>query len=249
MEHRYCNGSIYISPIKNSFHIDNLTKVKLAVILFDAKLDEIMNKKSINSIGGFKSGIDYHPYYVNDNILFVNSFLGGPNAAGLMEELSAIGIKHFISFGGAGSISKDFYDQYLVVNYALRDEGTSYHYIKPDRYVSLDQHLKELTMRFMDMKGIDYTKGNVWTTDAYYTESESLIFQRRNENILAVDMECSTWAAVAKAKQLSFCQVLFCTDYHSSGCWKKVKNRNEKREFTTKLAIECAENLVKQLHD
>lgn len=248
LEHKGSESVINLSANKNEIvNSINIFNVKLAVMLFDPDLDDIMGKKGIKGNGGFRSGVDFHPYYIWNNILIVNSFLGGPNAAGLMEELSALGVKCFLAISGAGSISDEFCDDYLVALSAIRDEGTSYHYLSPAPFVVLDEKLIELLTDFLKERNIGYIMGRVWTTDSYYTENEELIENRIKQNAKAVDMECATWAAVAKAKGLSFCELLYCTDIHKGSTWKKLENRNIKRRKATLFALDFAEVIVKRI--
>lgn len=63
--------------------------------------------------------------------------LGAAGAAYELEQLIALGCKKFIVCGGAGVLQKDiFVGNIIIPCTAVRDEGLSYHYIKPSREIS-----------------------------------------------------------------------------------------------------------------
>ena len=69
------------------------------------------------------------------------STVGGPAAAGLMEETLAKGAEKILLFGACGVLDKSLAAGHLILpTAAYRDEGTSYHYLPPSDYVAMYGH-------------------------------------------------------------------------------------------------------------
>lgn len=65
--------------------------------------------------------------------------VGAPAAAGLLEQAIANGCRSFVACGGAGALRPELTPGHLVVlSSAVRDEGTSHHYLPPGRTVDAD---------------------------------------------------------------------------------------------------------------
>ena len=89
----------------------------------------------------------------------------------------------------------------ILIDKALRDEGTSYHYLPPAPYSCLDPALREMVSARWDHGLVSLYVGASWTTDAPFRETEALIAQRRTEGILAVEMEAAALYAASQARQ------------------------------------------------
>ncbi len=88
----------------------------------------------------------------------------------------------------------------VLIDKALRDEGTSYHYLPPAPYSHLHPALREMVSAHWDRKLLPLHVGASWTTDEPFRETEALITQRRSEGILAVEMEAAALYALAEAR-------------------------------------------------
>jgi len=100
----------------------------------------------------------------------------------------------------------------LVVNKAIRDEGTSYHYIRPSRYIDLDENCVLDIKSVLDEEGFSYEVITTWTTDGFYRETLDRKNKRVREGATAVDMECSAFAAVAKFRNIEFGELMYSGD-------------------------------------
>ena len=89
----------------------------------------------------------------------------------------------------------------ILIDKALRDEGTSYHYLPPAPYSCLDPALREMVSARWDHGLVSLYVGASWTTDAPFRETEALIAQRRAEGILTVEMEAAALYAASQARQ------------------------------------------------
>lgn len=88
---------------------------------------------------------------------------------------------------------------FLLIEQALRDEGTSYHYLPPGRYAQASLPLLEAVARRLNDAGLQYVHGKSWTTDAPFRETEKLISARRAEGIISVEMEAAALLAMGTA--------------------------------------------------
>jgi uridine phosphorylase len=142
--------------------------------------------------------------FVQDEIEYgiVGRVVGAPFAVLVAEELFASGCQLLINITSAGQILPLGQPPYVVlIERALRDEGTSYHYLPPAPYTHLDPALREMVSTHWDQAVVPLHVGASWTTDAPFRETEALIAQRRAEGILAVEMEAAALYALAQARQ------------------------------------------------
>lgn len=131
----------------------------------------------------------------------VGGAVGAPFAVLVAEEMFASGCEFLISVTSAGQISPAGPPPYFVlIERALRDEGTSYHYTPPTPYSELDSGLGELFGdAFEDDAVPEVNRGASWTTDAPFRETEMEIERHRSAGILAVEMEAAALYAFAEA--------------------------------------------------
>lgn len=127
--------------------------------------------------------------------------VGAPFAVLLAEELFASGCELLINLTSAGQITPTRKPPYFVViDRALRDEGTSYHYAAPSDYSEADPSLVAMAAKALERGGIGAVTGASWTTDAPFRETEQAIAAARDKGILAVEMEAAALYAFASVK-------------------------------------------------
>lgn len=145
----------------------------------------------------------------------VGCAVGASFAVLVAEELFASGCRFLISMTSSGQIMPLRQPPYFVlIERALRDEGTSYHYLPPTSYVHIrDDVLAVISRAFANSKSI--VQGGVWTTDAPFRETEQSIAFARAEKLLAVEMEAATLYAFAEAHTKAV--VLFCACHQPNG--------------------------------
>lgn len=147
--------------------------------------------------------------------------VGAPLAGALLEETIARGCTHFVVCGGAGALHRELTLGHLVVvSAAVRDEGTSYHYLPPAREIELDPRARQVLQDVLDERGAPYVVGKTWTTDAPYRETPRTIAMRRDEGCLTVEMEASALAAVAAFRGVRLAQVVYCGDDLAGESWE-----------------------------
>ncbi|WP_246725502.1 nucleoside phosphorylase [Beijerinckia sp. L45] len=116
------------------------------------------------------------------------------------EQLFASGCELLLSVASAGQI-KDLGSPpyHILIDRALRDEGTSYHYLPPAAWIGADADLIALAQAAFATSPHVIHRGATWTTDAPFRETETAIAARQKAGIVAVEMEAAALYAFAKA--------------------------------------------------
>jgi len=130
----------------------------------------------------------------------IGGTVGAPFAVLVAEELFALGCKALVSISSAGLIADNLQPPlFLLIDQALRDEGTSYHYLPPARFSLASPLLVEAVARGLTNAAISFSRGSSWTTDAPFRETAKLIAARRDEGVIAVEMEAAALLAMGAA--------------------------------------------------
>jgi uridine phosphorylase len=128
--------------------------------------------------------------------------VGASFAVLVAEELFASGCELLISVTSAGQIAEDGNPPYFVlIDKALRDEGTSYHYMPPTDFSHLAPELLSVLGDAFGDSGVSVRRGATWTTDAPFRETATAIEHCRDRGIVAVEMEAAALYAFAHARQ------------------------------------------------
>jgi uncharacterized protein (DUF952 family)/uridine phosphorylase len=168
--------------------------------------------------------------------------VGAPIAAGFMDELIAIGCRTFIAAGGCGVLNTEIAAGHVVIpTTAVRDEGTSYHYLPAGEDVFASETAVNAIKATLDHHHIPYATGKTWTTDAPYRETRKLVSQRQAEGCLTVEMETAAFFAVAQFRNVTFGQLLYggddlTGDEWDGRSWQKMRSTREKLFW---LAVEA----------
>lgn len=127
--------------------------------------------------------------------------VGAPFAVLVAEELFACGCHMLISVTSAGQIKAAGNPPYFVViDRALRDEGTSYHYAAPAIFAEADPHIIRAAMNALADKNLHAHVGPSWTTDAPFRETATAIAAARAKGVLAVEMEAAALYTFARKR-------------------------------------------------
>jgi uridine phosphorylase len=175
----------------------------------------------------------YEISYQNQRLAFFHPGVGAPMAAGLLEEVIALGCRKFIACGGCGVLEKDIpVGSLIVVSCAIRDEGVSYHYLPPSREVIANEGAVNSLAGVLNTRGVPYRTGKTWTTDAPYRETPKKMAKRKADGCLTVEMESAALIAVAQFRGVIFGQVLYGGDDLSGSVWdnRAWQSRSEIRE-------------------
>jgi uridine phosphorylase len=164
-------------------------------------------------------------------LAFFHPGVGAPVAASMLEAAIALGCRKFIACGGAGVLDRDVAVGHIVVPVAaIRDEGTSYHYLPPSREVKASLAGVVAIEKTLQKHNCDYIVSKTWTTDAPYRETPAKVQLRRSEGCLTVDMEAAAFFAVARFRGVTFAQMLYGGDDVSGEAW-------DHRDWTRQISV------------
>lgn len=150
-----------------------------------------------------------------------NFGIGAPTTAMLLDELAADGVETFFSVGIAGSLDADVeMGEFVVCDRAVRDEGTSHHYVESARYARASETLVEATERLLTERDEPYRVGPSWTTDAIYRETVAEVERYAQEGVLTVEMEASAVFAVADYRGVEAGAMFVVSDYLGPDDWE-----------------------------
>lgn len=129
--------------------------------------------------------------------------IGGAYAVLIAEQLKAAGVKWIVGLTSAGRVANSLPLPALVVaTNAVRDEGTSYHYLSPDAEASCRSEVAAAVARELPGTGMPVVSGKVWTTDAPYRETQTQLERWAREEVLAVEMQAASLFAFGQARDI-----------------------------------------------
>jgi uridine phosphorylase len=130
----------------------------------------------------------------------VGGVVGASFAVLVAEELFASGCRFLVSLTSAGQITPAGPPPYLVIiDRALRDEGTSYHYASPADFAEADPRLVAMASEALTSHGLPAVVGASWTTDAPFRETAEAIEWARSKDAVCVEMEAAALYAFARS--------------------------------------------------
>jgi uridine phosphorylase len=168
--------------------------------------------------------------------------VGAPLAAGWLDELITLGGRAFVAAGGAGVLVPDLALGHVVVpTAAVRDEGTSYHYLPAAREVEPTPDAVSAIVATLEARGVPFVTGKTWTTDGIYRETRNKVARRLDEGCLTVEMEAAAFFAVARFRGVSFGQMVYAGDDLSGEAWngRGWLDHGTGRDLLLRLAAEA----------
>jgi len=179
--------------------------------------------------------------FKNRDVALVEGKVGAPMCAGVLEECIALGSRYVMFCGGGGVLRKDLTVGHLIViDSAIRDEGTSYHYVEPSREIKANPKVVSLIENHLKENNIDHIIGKSWTTDAFYRETKAKIELRKNEGALIVEMEQSAMIAVSQFREILYGAIIYGGDDLSQDVWdnRGWTKREDIRLALTRLCVD-----------
>jgi purine-nucleoside phosphorylase len=156
--------------------------------------------------------------YKDATIAAVLAPVGAPTAVSTLEKAIAHGVKKFVVFGTCGTLVPDLPTGGLIIpSAAYRDEGTSYHYAAASDFIEIPTSSR--TAEIMTELNIPHTVGKIWTTDAFFRETQANMAKRIEAGCIAVDMEASALAALAQFRGVDIYHFVYAADHLSEDSW------------------------------
>jgi uridine phosphorylase len=177
-----------------------------------------------------------------ERVAFFQPGIGAPLAAFFLEEAVQYGVRKVVACGGAGALVPELVLGHpIVVAGAVRDEGTSYHYLPPARRVDTEPSVVAALEGVLRGADVPYSVGVTWTTDAPYRETAGKVAARRQEGCVTVEMEAAALLAVAKWRGVTLGQFLYAGDALHDEEWdhRDWTSAGEVRERLFWLAVEA----------
>jgi len=225
--------------------LDGATPKVAVLCFFQEVLETLEARGRARRVGRLVSEMGPNPLFVIEargaEVLVVHPGVGAPLAAGMLEEVIGLGCTRIVACGGAGALRDDLVlGHAVVVDEAVRDEGTSYHYLPASRTVTADAHGVSVLASLLEERGVPFLVGKSWTTDAFYREARPRIDRRVAEGCLTVEMEAAAFMAVARFRGIRFAQLLYAGDSVAGEAWdERGWNRASSiRESLFDLALE-----------
>jgi uridine phosphorylase len=171
----------------------------------------------------------------------VGRAVGAPFAVLVAEELFAAGCRLLLSVTSAGQLLPVRPPPYFVViDRALRDEGTSYHCRPPADYSDADPGLVTALLDAVVRAGIPALRGGTWMTDAPFRETAGAIALHRDAGLLAVEMEAAALYDFAQARRVPVLCVAYVTSQMAQHDGDFEKGEAEGAEATLRLVAAVA---------
>ena len=170
----------------------------------DGDIEEYVIKKHKAQLN--KAWACYHTMlfeftYQGVKVGIIGKAVGASFAVLLAEQLFASGCKLLLSMTSAGQLVQTIAPPYFIlIEKAVRDEGTSYHYLPPTEFSFIRSEVKEKLNGVFDELDLKIFSGSTWTTDAPYRETEEVVNYYKSKTIHAVEMEASALYAFAQAR-------------------------------------------------
>jgi uridine phosphorylase len=139
--------------------------------------------------------------------------IGGPYAVLIAEQLKSSGAQVILGLTSAGRVAKSVPIPSIVVpTAAIRDEGTSYHYLAANHSAAADATLTDSLSHGLRSLGIPVLAGAVWTTDAPYRETNQQLADYARQGVLAVEMQAASLFAFGIARGIPVGMVALVTN-------------------------------------
>lgn len=154
----------------------------------------------------------YEVAYEGEPVCLCQAPLGAPAAVSFLDWLIGYGVRKVISTGSCGVLRDLPENAFLIPTKALRDEGTSYHYAPPARWIELHPAAVQALAETLTQQHIPHELVATWTTDGFFRETREKVMRRLQEGCSVVEMECAALAACAQFRGILWGQLLFTGD-------------------------------------
>lgn len=180
------------------------------------EIDAYASRNDLHPVSHFVSTTKHYPIYLTqhngEEIALCQAPAGAAPAAQILDWLIGYGARKIISSGSCGVLEAFPENTFLVPCKALRDEGTSYHYAPPSRFLGISQKARKAIEAAIQQHGMQYREVITWSTDGFYRETREKVAYRKSEGCSVVEMECSALAACAAFRGATWGMILYTAD-------------------------------------
>ncbi|MBQ8289303.1 MAG: nucleoside phosphorylase [Clostridia bacterium] len=179
-------------------------------------ISEYAVKAKAVKVSEFVSMTKRYPVYVlkykGEEITLCEAPVGSAASAQILDWLIGYGVREIISAGSCGALEELPESTFLVPSRTLRDEGTSYHYAPPSRYMEISERARKAIEEAVTQHGMKYREVITWSTDGFFRETKEKVAYRKSEGCSVVEMECSALTAVSDFRGATFGMILYTAD-------------------------------------
>jgi len=179
-------------------------------------IEEYADKTHARQVSTFVSATKNYPIYITrhkgEEIVLCQAPFGAAPAAQLLDWLIGYGVREVISAGSCGALEEFPESTFLVPGRALRDEGTSYHYAPPSRFMEISETARQAIEETILEHGMNYREVTTWSTDGFFRETKEKVAYRKSEGCAVVEMECSALAACSTFRGATWGMILYTAD-------------------------------------
>ncbi|MGC4063906.1 MAG: nucleoside phosphorylase [Polyangiaceae bacterium] len=152
---------------------------------------------------------------------------GAPMAVLQLERLIALGVRSFLIVGIAGGLASDTeIGDVFIADQALRDEGTSRHYLPASRYAWPDESLRRQVSTALRRGGVSFASSRTWTTDAFFRETPDEVDRYVAEGCSTVEMEASAVFSVAHYRSVRAAALFVVSDLVRGSGWRRERTQD-----------------------
>lgn len=223
---------------------------KALMCFFQDVLQDQAEQGKLTKVGNVRSEIGENPVYTtnfdNQSITVLHAGDGASLAASFLDDLIAAGVKQVIVCGSCGALVEDIpAGHVLIPESAVRDEGTSYHYLPPSRECTPSSTAIKIIEETLKGSGISFLPIKTWTTDAFYRETVGKRECRIREGCRVVEMEAAALFAVAEFRKVELGMLLYTGDLVIPAGWQDRgwNERIESRILLYELALQACSRL------
>ena len=195
----------------------NLKLPKKCVFAFIGEfIDRYASKANSQKVTEFVSATKLYPIYITkykgEEVVLCQAPVGAAAAAQILDWLIGYGVREIISAGSCGALENFPESTFLIPCKALRDEGTSYHYALPSRFIEVSEKARKAIEEALLEHEIKYQEVITWSTDGFFRETKEKVAYRKSEGCSVVEMECSALAAVSAFRGATWGMILYTAD-------------------------------------
>jgi uridine phosphorylase len=195
-----------------SFGLDNFPS-KALIVYDDDYFARLTSKHKLTDVVDSTGRKRDNFAIYNDKYLIMSPNEGAPTSVIMLEMAIVSGVKSVLAFGTAGSLYGETLPHEIIVpTAAVREEGTSYHYIPESDEIEQDKASLEVLKNEIQKHGLGFIAGKTWTTDAFFRETKSKVEEMKTRGCICVDMECSALIAICKFRNVRFAQFMISFD-------------------------------------
>ena len=229
-------------------HLEISLPQKAVFAFLGDAVDRYASEHNAKVVSHFISATKNYPVYILDasgqQICLMQAPVGASASVQILDWLMAYGVREIISGGSCGVLTDMEEDTFLVPYKALRDEGTSYHYLPPERFVEISQKARSAIEKALTDLNLQYIEVITWSTDGFFRETKEKVEYRKKEGCSVVEMECSALAACAKMRGAVWGELLFTADTLADAEHYDERNwGGDSVKYALELCIEAVLNI------